>query len=315
MSGNEIKHKAEMDWRDLLSRPAKLFGYSYFYFIAVTFAIGYFYISSLTEIGKNSVPPAPPGDSSALVQDIPVQSPRTIPPVDPVKSGVATVAQVARGADLFKANCSSCHGDNGDGSGPTAPTLTPKPRNFKELAGWKNGSKVVQIYKTLQEGIAGSSMASYNYLPPEDRFSLIHYVRSLSAGQPVDSVEELRQLDQTYALSLGMNVAGQIPVKKAMKLMAGEAKGDEKSVSDRLKTALSEEGKGSELFWKSVRDPSRVFTSFLNGGGVPGIDRFIKTVCADPAQFGFKPKVARLSDAEWREMREYILNVAERKER
>jgi len=45
-------------------------------------------------------------------------------------------------------------------------SLTVKPRNFHSLGGWTNGSKVSEIYKTLQEGIVRNGMAAYNYLPP-----------------------------------------------------------------------------------------------------------------------------------------------------
>ncbi|MBA4311453.1 MAG: hypothetical protein C0417_02370 [Chlorobiaceae bacterium] len=316
MTENNPKYKAEMDWSDLLKKPAMLFGYSYFYFVIILGTLGYLYISNLTNIGKNSVAPAVLSDSTAFVQDIPMQSARVIPPVDVMKVGISSPELVTKGKDLFKANCASCHGDNGQGDGQTAPTLNPKPRNFHTLDGWKNGSKVNQTYKTLQEGIAGSGMASYNYLSPEDRFGLIHYVRSFATGHPIDSPEELKQLDVNYQLSKGMNVAGQIPVKKAMQIIAGETKIGEVKISDKLKLALAEESSGADIFWRVVRNASKVFTGFSNSRNLPvAIDQFIKTVTADPIQFGFKANVVQLSAAEWQQMYKYIVTVVEQKEK
>ena len=37
---------------------------------------------------------------------------------------------LGRGSDLYHANCATCHGDEGDGRGPRAYFINPKPRNF-----------------------------------------------------------------------------------------------------------------------------------------------------------------------------------------
>lgn len=219
---NKPDLKAEIDFKDLLRKPHKLFGYSYIYFVLLVGGLGYLYITNLTLIGKNSVSPLVLSDSSAFVKDIPFQSPRILPPVDVMKVSVDTPELLAKGKELFKANCTSCHGDAGDGNGPTAVTLNPKPRNFLSLSGWTNGSRISQIYKTLQEGIVRNGMASYNYLSPADRFALIHYVRSFSAGQPVDSPQDLVALETTYQLSRGSNIPGQIPIKKAAEYIVAE---------------------------------------------------------------------------------------------
>ena len=217
-----MKLQDEIDWNDLRRKPEKLFGYSYLYFLVVLAALGMLYVGNLTTAGKNSIVPGVPVDSSSLQQDLPLQSPRVLPAVDVLKYGTASPELVQKGKDLFKQNCSSCHGDNGDGNGPTAATLASKPRNFHSLDGWKNGSKVSQIYTTLETGLQGTAMSSFNYLTPADRFAIIHFVRSLAPNQPVDSIEELKQLDARYELAKGVNVAGQIPVKKAMKIIENE---------------------------------------------------------------------------------------------
>ena len=215
--------KAEFDFRDLLRKPHKLFGYSYIYFVVILAGLGYLYVDNLTAIGKNTVAPVVLKDSSAFVQDIPLQSPRVLPPVDVMKFSTPTPDLLQKGKELFKANCSSCHGDNGEGNGIASATMNPKPRNFHAPQGWTNGSKVSQIYKTLQEGITKNGMASFGYLPPADRFALIHYVRSFAVGHPADTPQELQTLETTYQLSKGSNTPGQIPIAVAQRTMIAEA--------------------------------------------------------------------------------------------
>jgi hypothetical protein len=110
------QYRDEIDWKDLLRKPEKLFGYSYIYFLVALLVVGVLYIANLRDVGRNSVPAGLMADSAALVTDIPLQSPRVIPPVDVLKAGVPTAELVNHGKDLFKANCASCHGDNGQGA-------------------------------------------------------------------------------------------------------------------------------------------------------------------------------------------------------
>src|SRR5262249_15005958 len=42
-----------------------------------------------------------------------------------------TDERLAAGSKLFRERCQECHGLSGDGRGPTAPWLTPHPRDFR----------------------------------------------------------------------------------------------------------------------------------------------------------------------------------------
>jgi mono/diheme cytochrome c family protein len=298
---NIPRHKAEMDWNDLFKKPAKLFGYSYIYFIIVISAVGYLYISNLTTIGKNSVVPSSLKDSSAFIQDIPMQSPKVIQPIDVIKAGISTQELVTRGKELFKANCSSCHGDDGQGDGPTASTLTPKPRNFHSLNGWKNGSKVTRMYKTIQEGIVGSAMASYSYMPPEDCFALIHFIRTLADGHPLDSQIELQQLDSTYQLSKGMNVAGQIPIRKAMQKIVQENAPSVKH-AEQLASIINSDRRYSLLKSVTIDKAKLVWTMMRYQYVLSSEETFIKFISIDPLYVGLNVKVLRISDKEWKDL-------------
>ena len=296
---NERRYKDETDWNDLLRKPEKLFGYSYVYFLAILIVIGLLYIANINTAGRNSVMPAAAGDSSTIVQDVPLQSPRTVPPIDIMKASVPGPDLIAKGSELFKAQCSSCHGEGGLGDGPTASMLNPKPRSFHSLAGWKNGSKIAQMYTTLEEGIPGSAMPSYKHLTPAERIALIHFIRSLVPGQPEDSAVELRQLDQTFGLSKGMNVAGQIPVKKAMRLAIDEEKLTIEKVNRGMAAYNRFDGDGPALVWRLTRDQEKTFVGILkNPEMLLSADSFMKRVSANPDHYGFHPAVVRLSQKE-----------------
>ena len=303
-------YKDEIDWRDLARKPEKLFGYSFIYVLVILVAVGLLYIRNLTTIGKNAVNPSVLQDSTALVKDIPLQSPRVIPPVDIMKVGSSSLEMINKGRELFKANCSACHGDNGQGNGPSATMLNPKPRNFHSLDSWKNGSKVTQIYKTLEEGIPGGGMASYNYLPPEDRFALIHFIRTFANNQPNDSLNDLQQLDRTYQLAKGMDVAGQIPIKKALVNIEKENASSAEQVEKTTKQIIASNNFGADLLKRISFDEKKVVTSVVHmKNGVRSVDDFIKIVSANPIQYGFKASIVRLSSNEWIELYHYIFSV------
>jgi mono/diheme cytochrome c family protein len=313
---NKPDLKPEIDFKDLIRKPEKLFGYSYIFFVLLLTALGISYMENLTAIGKNLVRPAVLTDSSSFVQDIPFQNARILPPVDVMKVAGATPELLTKGKDLFQTACASCHGDNGLGNGPTAVTLTPKPRNFHELNGWKNGSKVSQIYKTLQEGIPGSGMASFNYLPPIDRFALIHFVRSMAAGQPVDSQADLQGLETTYQLSKGMNTPGQIPIKKALQIVEAETAPEVAMVGALAKTLAAEpHGTGYSVFEQVARDKNRILAGLVVNAGtsLQSVDQFIKVVSAEPMQLGFKAEVVQLSATDWTTLYQFLNGLKTRK--
>lgn len=107
------------------------------------------------------------------------------------KPWVATDDIKAHGKKLFEANCVICHGASGMGDGAAAAALNPKPRNFTQDAGWKNGRKPSNIFGTLTTGLG--SMPSFSTLSTDDRWSLAHYVLSLGPKGAEDSAEDIKK--------------------------------------------------------------------------------------------------------------------------
>jgi mono/diheme cytochrome c family protein len=301
----EQKYQEEINWHDLIYQPKKLFGYSYVYMLIVLIGIGLLYVGNLNTIGKNAVAPAAK-DTLGTVNDIPLQSPRIIPPLDVMKAGVASKDAVAKGKELYKTNCASCHGDNGTGDGAAAAMLNPKPRNFTVLNRWKNGSKVSQMYKTLDAGISGSAMTSFNFLSPADRFTIIHYVRTLASGQVDDSPEELKQLDAAYQLSNGVNVTGQIPIRKATALVLKESAPELLLLQKAKQRADLNYSKGAILFHSVVENETKALTVlFYTLKAKKNVDGLVATIAENPLQSGFKPSVTHLSAKDWNELYQY----------
>jgi mono/diheme cytochrome c family protein len=95
-------------------------------------------------------------------------------------------ARVAEGRRVYTLYCAGCHGDQGDGKGPAAPFLDPKPRDFTQGV-FKFGSvpagglpRDEDLMRTLVRGLPGSSMPAWPLLPEGERRAVIAYLKTLS---------------------------------------------------------------------------------------------------------------------------------------
>jgi mono/diheme cytochrome c family protein len=301
------RYRDEIDFRELLRSPRRLFGYSYIYVLVALLSLGLYYINRLNAVGSNAIAPVMVRDSSAFASDIPVQTPAVLPPVDIMAVSVPGDSILTKGREVFKANCASCHGENGMGDGPAGLALKPRPRNFHSQEGWTNGPKISQIYKTLEEGIVRNGMASYNYMPPADRIALAHVVRSYMTGPPLDSKEELMALEMTYQLSKGVVRPGQIPIRKAAGLYVSENGGRSARVVSEAAALASSDDPGARLLNAAVSDPERAVRALSSlGRPITGPGDLMKTVTGDPASMGFRPAASALTPEEWESMYGYL---------
>ncbi len=122
-------------------------------------------------------------------------------PADPDVSKVAkpwedNADMVAHGKVVFKNNCAICHGDEGKGDGPAGKALVPPPRNFVE-GKWKKGGRSQDLFHTVQNGLEGSSMASFKHLPKNDRWAVIQFVRSITQNKVKDDAAALEKYGAT----------------------------------------------------------------------------------------------------------------------
>lgn len=106
------------------------------------------------------------------------------------KPWVENEALVQHGQKIYKMNCAVCHGDSGKGDGAAGAALVPPPRNLVE-GKWKIGGSSIELFTTLQNGIAGGSMASFKHLPKVDRWALVQYIRSITQNKGADDSAKL----------------------------------------------------------------------------------------------------------------------------
>lgn len=64
---------------------------------------------------------------------------------------------VKAGEKIYKQYCASCHGERGDGNGPAAASLNPKPTSFLDLKYIPMRSRV-DHYEATANGQQGTSM-------------------------------------------------------------------------------------------------------------------------------------------------------------
>ena len=92
---------------------------------------------------------------------------------------------LALGKTTFERNCAPCHGLQGDGQGPAAYLLFPKPRDFtagryRLVSTWDFTPTDEDLFKTISRGMPGSAMPYWGHLTEETRWALVHYIKAFA---------------------------------------------------------------------------------------------------------------------------------------
>src|ERR1051326_7908662 len=100
------------------------------------------------------------------------------------------------GKVVYERKCAGCHGLKGDGKGPAAELLDPKPRDF--TAGvYKirtTASKMPtdqDLFRIITNGMPGTSMPPWEVLPEKDRWNVVAYVKSFAAEKFKEAPKKL----------------------------------------------------------------------------------------------------------------------------
>ena len=288
------------------SEPGRIFGLVYPYILVVMVAAGLYYISNLNEIARQTVNPALPDTTKQ--EDLKIVEPRTIPPVNILEISKPTDELIAKGKETFTTVCTSCHGEDGKGDGPASTALNPKPRNFINKEGWKNGRKLSQIYQTLEEGIPGSGMISYNYLTHIERIALAHYIRqTFVPDPPTDTENELLALDQTYSLSNGKEIPAQIPVQSAINIIIKESDSQIQNLISKVSEINGSDETGAKIFKLVTRNELKALVT-LNSGAAWKQDyqKFADIIIYNMPNNGFNDNIFKLSGDEWDALYKYM---------
>jgi cytochrome c oxidase cbb3-type subunit II len=83
----------------------------------------------------------------------------------------------AGGLRLYARNCASCHGKNGDGNGPGAPGLHPRPENLIE-----HEYTPARIAAVLWNGVPGTAMPAWRDFSVDDLAAIALVIREFHQG-------------------------------------------------------------------------------------------------------------------------------------
>lgn len=93
-------------------------------------------------------------------------------------ASLASAANPAAGKAIYAANCTACHGAAGDGKGPAAVALKPRPPDFTAQA-WQTSRSDAQLTSAIRAGRPGTPMVAYTQLSDADVQNVVAYIRSL----------------------------------------------------------------------------------------------------------------------------------------
>ena len=128
---------------------------------------------------------------------------------------------LALGKKTFESNCAPCHGLNGDGQGPAAYLLYPKPRNFvaakfRLVSTWDYTPTDEDLFRTISRGMPGSAMPSWAHLTEETRWALVRYIRKF-AKDPFEIGPDHQPQSPTDRPSERVEVPSQPPLTEQAK--------------------------------------------------------------------------------------------------
>lgn len=101
------------------------------------------------------------------------------------------VRKLELGRETYANYCVGCHGESGDGAGPAARFLDPKPRDFRggrlKFASVESGQppRDEDYFHTITEGLSGTAMPAFPLLTNIEREALVAYVKTFRKKQEV----------------------------------------------------------------------------------------------------------------------------------
>jgi copper transport protein len=98
----------------------------------------------------------------------------------------ASAQSIAAGQQLYQQNCSRCHGINGDGKGPDAPSLPVAPADFRVHIPYHTDQLLFQF---ITNGIGTIMPAWGTVLSDDDRWNILNYLHYAFGqnGQPTSN--------------------------------------------------------------------------------------------------------------------------------
>jgi mono/diheme cytochrome c family protein len=212
--------------------------------------------------------------------------------------GASEQNHLKRGAQVFMRRCQACHGVSGDGNGPVANYMNPRPRDYRQgifkftTTPYGSMPRRTDIVKTLKRGVTGTSMPSFQELAKEDLDAVADYVIMLAKRGQLESqlvllAEEEEELDEEFVQEIAEEIATQwqtaqrklvMPVSKMPEMTAETvAKGHEIFLSKACSRCHGKDGRGGSMgkeevgkdAWGYNAAAADLTSGMFHGGGHP----------------------------------------------
>jgi len=104
--------------------------------------------------------------------------PRPLDPITLRNPIPPTANSVALGARLYRENCAVCHGPEGRGDGPAAPSLVPRPADLTVHAPMHTDG---ELFWWITNGLPGTAMPAFrDRLTEPERWHIVNFLRTLA---------------------------------------------------------------------------------------------------------------------------------------
>jgi len=100
----------------------------------------------------------------------------------------AQAGDARAGRAVYERKCALCHGEKGDGKGPGADLLDPRPRDFTtgiyKIRTTVNKTPTDRdLFDVITRGMPGTFMPAWDVLPEKDRWNLVAYLKAFAADK------------------------------------------------------------------------------------------------------------------------------------
>ncbi len=137
---------------------------------------------------------------------------------------------LVRGGQVFMRRCKPCHGVTGDGNGPVAQYMNPRPRDYRQgifkftTTPYGSMPRRPDIVHTLKRGVTGTSMPSFQELSKEDLEAVADYVillarRGQLESQLVSLAEEEEEVDPEFVEEIVGEIVAQWETAQRQQVM------------------------------------------------------------------------------------------------
>lgn len=202
-----------------------------------------------------------------------------------VGAGGADRSMLALGRDVYARRCVGCHGVRGDGNGPSARFLDPKPRDFtrgvfkfRSTPGRDSLPTDADLYVTISHGLWGTAMPPWYTLSADERMAVIQYVKTFSDRWEKDDVAPAIEVPPEPAVTTAGLAAGKASFEARCALCHGRQGHGDGPISRALKDTWGHAAHPADFTLpagtpggvKLGHDGAHLFKTIMTGvGGTP----------------------------------------------